>query len=323
VGVAAGNWFTASNRNPAAVPGASATAIVGNGGEAKVNGSGSISVNRLEVGKNAGTGRLTDVGVDILVGVDFDIGEIGGTFATGPFMVNSNGSATFSDITNLKVGTTGVGDLDIGQTCAASGASAVGTGLLTIQRAQTVNVPTDMDTGQAGGSAQPTGNGTLTGDTIQSFTVGRVINVGSTSGSTGVQARRQRTRTDFARFVRDVVKRYPHTRWIHLVLDNLDTYNPTSLVETFGEGSAQKLLKRIVWHYTPKHANWLNMAEIELSVLTQQCLGRRVPTLEHVQQHVAAWSRYRNRQKLTIDWTFKRTDARRVFPELYRPKLVT
>ena len=141
------------------------------------------------------------------------------------------------------------------------------------------------------------------------------------AGKRFVQPRRQRTRVDFARFVRDVVKRYPHARWIHLVLDNLNTHNPQSLIEAFDKEPAKKLLKRITWHYTPKHASWLNMAEIELSVLTKQCLDRRLPTLEEVQRHGAAWSRQRNRQKVTIDWTFKRADARRVFPELYRPKL--
>jgi len=141
------------------------------------------------------------------------------------------------------------------------------------------------------------------------------------AGKRFVRARRRRTRVDFARFVRDLAKRYPHARWIHLVLDNLNTHHPQSLIETFGERSAKRLLKRIVWHYTPKHASWLNMAEIELSVLTKQCLDRRLPALEAVARHAAAWSRDRNRQKLTIQWTFKRADARRVFPELYRPKL--
>jgi transposase len=141
------------------------------------------------------------------------------------------------------------------------------------------------------------------------------------AGKRFVEPRRRRTRVDFARFVRNVVKRYPLARWIHLVLDNLNTHNPQSLIEAFGEGPAKKLLKRIAWHYTPKHASWLNMAEIELSVLTKQCLSRRLPMLETVQRHVAAWSRQRNRQKVTIDWTFRRADARRVFPELYRPKL--
>jgi hypothetical protein len=141
------------------------------------------------------------------------------------------------------------------------------------------------------------------------------------AGKRFVQPRRRRTRADFARFVRDLVKRYPHARWIHLVLDNLNTHNPQSLIEAFGAGAAKKLLKRIAWHHTPKHASWLNMAEIELSVLTKQCLDRRLPTLEEVQRHGASWSRERNRQKITIDWTFRRADARRVFPELYRPKL--
>jgi transposase len=141
------------------------------------------------------------------------------------------------------------------------------------------------------------------------------------AGKRFVQARRQRTRVDFARFVRDLLQRYPHVRLIHLVLDNLNTHNPRSLIEAFGERRAQKLLKRIQWHYTPKHASWLNMAEIEISALTKQCLGRRLSELELVQRHVAAWSRERNRQRITIDWTFRRADARRAFPELYRPKL--
>jgi len=141
------------------------------------------------------------------------------------------------------------------------------------------------------------------------------------AGKRFVQARRQRRRADFARFVRDLLQRYPKSRRIHLVLDNLNTHNAQSLIETFGRKQARKLLQRIVWHHTPKHASWLNMAEIEISVLTKQCLDRRLPTLEDVQRHAAAWSRERNRRRATINWTFNRTDARRVFPELYRAKL--
>lgn len=141
------------------------------------------------------------------------------------------------------------------------------------------------------------------------------------AGKRFVKARQQRTRVDFARFVRDLLKHYPHVRWIHLVLDNLNTHNPQSLIEAFGEKAAQKLLPRIQWHFTPKHASWLNMAEIEISALTRQCLDRRLPTLEDVTRHVAAWSRQRNRQNTTIDWTFNRSDARRAFPELYRRQL--
>jgi DDE superfamily endonuclease len=141
------------------------------------------------------------------------------------------------------------------------------------------------------------------------------------AGRRFVQARRQRTRTDFARFTRDLLRRYLKARRIHLVLDNLNTHNAQSLLEAFGAKRAKRLLKRIEWHHTPKHASWLNMAEIEISVLTKQCLDRRLPLLEDVQRHATAWSRDRNRRKATIQWTFNHADARRVFPELYRHKL--
>jgi transposase len=137
-------------------------------------------------------------------------------------------------------------------------------------------------------------------------------------GKRFVQARRHRKRADFARFVRDLLKRYPKARRIHLVLDNLNTHNEKSLLETFGAKQARWFLRRIAWHHTPKHASWLNMAEIELSVLTRQCLGRRLPAIENVQSQASAWSRQRNRRKATIQWTFNQRDARRVFPELYR-----
>jgi hypothetical protein len=141
------------------------------------------------------------------------------------------------------------------------------------------------------------------------------------AGKRLVRVRAQRTRADFARFVRDLLKRYPRARKVHLVLDNLNTHNPKSLLETFKPAIARRLLKRIAWHHTPKHASWLNMAEIEISVLTKQCLDRRLPTLEDVQRHAAAWNKARNQKRATINWTFNHEDARRVFPELYRHKL--
>jgi hypothetical protein len=139
-------------------------------------------------------------------------------------------------------------------------------------------------------------------------------------GKRFVQARRHRKRPDFARFVRDLVKRYPKAKRIHLVLDNLNTHNEESLIDTFGEKQAKQLLKRIQWHHTPNHASWLNMAEIEISIMTKQCLDRRLAAIEDVGRHTAAWAHDRNRRKATIQWTFNRDDARRVFPELYRHK---
>jgi len=147
------------------------------------------------------------------------------------------------------------------------------------------------------------------------------VAVEPTAGRRHVWVRRHRKRTDFARVIRDLLKRYPKARRIHLVLDNLNTHNPQSLIETFGAKLAKQLLKRVVWHYTPKHASWLNMAEIELSVLTKQCLHRRLPALADVQREAAGWARDRNRRRATITWTFRCSDARRVFPELYRKKL--
>ena len=138
------------------------------------------------------------------------------------------------------------------------------------------------------------------------------------AGKRLVQAKRHRKRPDFARFVCDVLKRYPKAQRLHLVMDNLNTHNEKSLIDTFGEEAARPLLDRIVWHYTPKHASWLNMAEIELSALDKQCLARRLATIEQVQSEVSHCSRDRNRKKTTINWTFSRKDAKRVFPELYR-----
>jgi hypothetical protein len=168
--------------------------------------------------------------------------------------------------------------------------------------------------------AQPVGPGKIARQDYEYRRCGTCsifVAVEPVAGRRFVQVRRRRTRSDFACFVRDLLKRYPRARRIHLVLDNLNTHNATSLIEYFGVQGAEPLLKRIVWHHTPKHASWLNMAEIEISVLTKQCLRRRLATLEAVQREAAAWSRDRNRRKATICWTFNHTDARRVFPELY------
>lgn len=140
------------------------------------------------------------------------------------------------------------------------------------------------------------------------------------AGKRFVKARRRRTRVDFARFVRDVVKRYPPARRIHVVLDNLNTHNSQSLIEAFGAEAAQPLLKRLAWHHTPKHASWLNIAECELSVLSRQCLDRRIESKALLENEVRAWEQERNQQKVRVDWQFTTADARiklkRLYPEL-------
>jgi hypothetical protein len=141
------------------------------------------------------------------------------------------------------------------------------------------------------------------------------------AGRRAVWVRRRRTKPDFARVVCALMRRYPRAKQIHLVVDNLNTHTPQALIEALGTARAARVLKRLVWHYTPKHASWLNMAEIEISVLTKQCLDRRLNSMERVDREASVWARARNRRRAQIHWTFRHADARRVFPELYRKKL--
>ncbi len=128
----------------------------------------------------------------------------------------------------------------------------------------------------------------------------------------------QRTRLDWAECVRQLVDvYYPDAEVIVLVQDNLNTHTPASLYEAFAPAEAKRLAARLEIHYTPKHGSWLNMAEIELSVLAEQCLDRRLadrPTLEH---EVAAWEQRRNAAQRGINWRFTTTDARVKLKHLY------
>jgi hypothetical protein len=142
------------------------------------------------------------------------------------------------------------------------------------------------------------------------------------AGRRHVWVRQRRTKPDFARVVSELVRRYPRARRVHLVLDNLNTHTTQALTEALGTTRAAQVLKRLAWHYTPKHASWLNMAEIEISVLTKQCLDRRLNTMERVASEASIWVRHRNRRRVPIRWTFRHSDARRVFRELYRKRLV-
>jgi len=134
------------------------------------------------------------------------------------------------------------------------------------------------------------------------------------AGQRKVKVTKRRTKADFAKFIKRLVQNtYQRAEKIHIVLDNLNTHFKSSLQETFDEQIAKQLLKRIVFHYTPYHASWLNMAEIEISILTRQCLNRRIPTEQLLCQEVNKWQAHRNRQKAKINWTFTRKKARKVF----------
>ena len=116
-------------------------------------------------------------------------------------------------------------------------------------------------------------------------------------------------------------EKYPEAQVIVLVQDNLNTQGVWSLYQAFAPHEARRLAQRLEWHYTPKHGSWLNMAEIELSVLARQCLQERMESPEKIQQQVEAWQQQRNAAQATVDWRFGVQDARCKLKQLY-PKLL-
>jgi hypothetical protein len=127
-----------------------------------------------------------------------------------------------------------------------------------------------------------------------------------------------RTKKDWARQVQHLLEvDYPDAEKVILVCDNLNTHVPGAFYETFPPKKARNLLNRLEIHHTPKHGSWLNIAEIELSVLTRQCLKRRIPTIEALRTETATWNRKRNQAQKGVDWQFTTSDARRKLKRLY------
>lgn len=128
----------------------------------------------------------------------------------------------------------------------------------------------------------------------------------------------RRTRSDWAYFVREIVdKDFPKAKKIKLVMDNLNTHTGASLYETFEPQEAKRILDKLEFHYTPKHGSWLNMAEIELSHLSRQCLDRRIPDQETIISEVLAWNQQRNKDASVVHWQFTTADARIKLKRLY------
>lgn len=133
-----------------------------------------------------------------------------------------------------------------------------------------------------------------------------------------VMASERRTKIDWANQIRDLLEiYYPHTPKIRLVMDNLNTHIVASLYEAFPPDLARSLVRRLEIHYTPKHGSWLNIAEIELSALSRQCLARRIPTLESLRVELAAWEAARNKNQKSVDWQFTTPTARIKLKRLY------
>lgn len=138
------------------------------------------------------------------------------------------------------------------------------------------------------------------------------------AGKRHVRVTDQRTGVDFAEQLRVLVDEYyPDAEVVVLVTDNLNTHGPWVLYEQFAPEEAKRISDRIEWHYTPEHGSWLNMAEIELSALGQQCLDRRIPDPETLVREVGAWECERNAAQVTINWHFTTDDARIKLRHLY------
>lgn len=123
-----------------------------------------------------------------------------------------------------------------------------------------------------------------------------------------------RTAREYARFRGSLIRRYPRARTIHLVMDHLNIHCRKSLTDYYGKREGTRLWNRLTVHYTPKHGSWLNQAEIEISLFSRQCLGkRRIPDLVILQHEALAWNQRVNRARTKIDWTFSRRKAREKF----------
>ncbi len=147
------------------------------------------------------------------------------------------------------------------------------------------------------------------------------IEVEPLGGRRKVKITATRKRIDWAFFTQEMLEeRYPDAEKVILVMDNLNTHNMASLYTAFPPAKAKRLADRLEIHYTPKHGSWLNIAEIELSVLKRQCLAGRINCIEKVRTKVAAWNTDRNNRQTNVDWQFGTNDARRKLKRLY-PKL--
>lgn len=136
------------------------------------------------------------------------------------------------------------------------------------------------------------------------------VAVAPKAGTRIVKVTDTRTKEDFAYFVEDLIeKHFSKATCIQLVLDNLNTHFEGSLIETFGKRKATRLQKKIKFIYTPKHGSWLNMAELEINIMDRQCTGGRIESQEKLISDLCIWSKYRNRNKKSIEWKFTRQDA--------------
>lgn len=119
----------------------------------------------------------------------------------------------------------------------------------------------------------------------------------------------QRTKKDFAQYMKKVVLHYPYAKKIRVVLDNLNTHFESSFYENFEKEEAERILSKLEFHYTPKHASWLNVAEIEIGIMDRECTGKRIKDIENLRRDVRNWNKRRDKERKTINWRFTRQKA--------------
>ena len=137
-------------------------------------------------------------------------------------------------------------------------------------------------------------------------------------GRRHVKVTERRTKIDFAHCMRYLVDDlFPEAGKVVVVLDNLNTHTPAALYEAYEPEEAKRILDRLEFHHTPKHGSWLNMVEIEIGVLREQCLADRIPDEETLRREIAAWETARNERRATINWQFTSIDARNKLKRLY------
>ena len=145
-------------------------------------------------------------------------------------------------------------------------------------------------------------------------TVNHFVAVNPKQGERHIRVTDRRTAGDFAHFMQYLImKVYKNADTVCVVLDNLNIHGEKAIMQTYGEKDGGRICSRIEWHHTPKHASWLNMAEIEIGVLQRNVLSKRIGVKEELVKEVAAYQRRRNRQSATINWQFTREKAREVF----------
>lgn len=133
-----------------------------------------------------------------------------------------------------------------------------------------------------------------------------------------VAATERRTALDFAHYLQQLLdEQFAEVEKIRLVVDNLNTHTPASVYKAFAPEEARRLVSKVEWHYTPAHGSWLNQVEIEISILSRQCLERRIPDAATLRREVRAWQEARNACGATIDWRFTSRDARMKLKRLY------